>query len=113
MSKVGSTQRVWIRRFPRKDTTEALLRCVAILLVAVFAAAAMHELFFILLGHEHKHQHETCPFCQFLQLPVFLYLFLVALARYYPGRCCPIPSCETPLFRCFVFRIKLRGPPSL
>lgn len=110
MSRHGKQHKAAAHRI----TVAALVvRAVAILLVVVFAAAALHEVLFALLGHEHEHDHATCPFCLLIHMPALFCLSAFLLAAFFIGRALHIPMQEAPVIRRFVQQPDPRAPPLL
>lgn len=86
MFKLGHKNAIKTRRSPDVGWDLHCLRAVVVLLVALFAVAALHELIFVVLGHESGHHHETCPLCHFIHTPVLISLCVVLVARFFTGR---------------------------
>ena len=100
-----------MRRGARACDGAMLLRVVAVVLVALFMAAVLHELLLVLLGHEHDHDHANCPFCLLIYTPLLLGLSAASLAWLFSGRAGPIPVCEVPISRRFALKSEPRAPP--
>lgn len=88
-----------------------LLRVVALLLVALFTAAALHELFYALLGHEHEHDHSSCPFCILVKIPFLLGLGVCALVGLCLSQPAFVPPQEPLRIRRFILQPDPRAPP--
>ena len=91
--------------------TELFVRTVAVVLVALFAAAALHEFVYVLLENEHHHDHETCPFCALIHTPILVGLCALALAWRISSRANSILPCEAPPTERFVLQAGPRAPP--
>ncbi len=106
----------------KKNNTKALrvmnmrcgalfIRVVAVLLVAFFAAAALHELVYALLGHAHDHDHAACLLCMLVHTPVLLRLCGMVLALLLLCGSTPLPACGPPPARHFTLQPDPRAPP--
>ena len=88
-----------------------VLEVVALLLVAVFAAAVLHELLFVLLGHDHD--RDACPLCLLIRTPVLLGACVLLGARFVPGRSVLLPCQEVLSTRSYAVQADPRAPPLL
>ena len=97
------------RRLTNAQPTAQSTRAVALLLVALFVAAASHELVFALYGHDHD--CETCPFCILIHTPLLLALCAVALSVFLAERSSAISTREAPATRRLALQPDPRAPP--
>ena len=113
MLKSGQANKSKVWRLSNAKWGIMLLRAVAILLVALFAAAALHELVLVALGLEHAHDHETCPFCVLIHTPILAGFCTILILRFFSRRTPPLPAYSAPATRRFALQPDLRAPPSL
>ena len=95
----------------RAARSRQVYRAVAVLLAVLFAAAALHELFFVLSGHENEHDHETCPFCLLMHTPVLVGVCAVLLVRVPIGHSSPGYDIDAPVTRFVALPAGPRAPP--
>jgi len=109
--KLGDTNSIRVPRPGNAQWGVACFRAVAVLLVALFVFAALHEVVYVLLGHEHEHDHETFPFCLLIHTPVLLGLCAVLIIRLFLRRATPLAPHDVPATRLFALRPDPRAPP--